>query len=403
MKFGYLIPEWPGSSHVWAWREIKHLRELGLDVALLSTRPPKTPSRHAFAAAASAETIYLWPAPWYALAWDVLAVAARHPVRFLGCAVAAFWLPVHRRPRWLANLPLLAFACRLVRRARRHGIGFLHTPIAASSGLLCWFARRLDGLPYSVTVAAALQDHGGAMTQKLAAAEFVSCVVEQLRQRVLREHPEVSPDRLALTPHGVDVATWQPPPDGRRAGGGPLRVLSIGRLHPAKGHDVLLRAMAQLVADGVAVQLRIAGEGPDRARLDGIVRELGLAAHVTLLGGLGEDECLAEAQAADAFALASRAEAIGVSVLEAMATGLPAVATCVGGIGEYLRDGENALAVPVDDVGAVAKALAALAADPALRARLGAAGRRTVVQGYDSRIGARALADMLTAAARRAS
>jgi glycosyltransferase involved in cell wall biosynthesis len=142
-----------------------------------------------------------------------------------------------------------------------------------------------------------------------------------------------------------------------------------------KGIDVLVEACAHAPRATVLV---VAGDGPEHARLEVRARELGIRALF-----LGPREDKAELLAAcDVFALASRAEGLGVAALEAMACGRAVVATRVGGLMEAVVDGRTGLLVPPDEAGALAAALVRLHADPELRARLGAEGPRRLAEGF---------------------
>jgi glycogen(starch) synthase len=152
-------------------------------------------------------------------------------------------------------------------------------------------------------------------------------------------------------------------------------ILSVGRLVPQKGFDVLLDAFAATDLEGV--NLVIAGDGFERGALERRATELGIVDRVHLPGAVGRDRLVALMLGALAFALPSRGEAFGIALLEAMATGVPAVAAAAGGVPELARDGENALVVPVENAGALSLALTRLVNDAALRSRLSAGGRQT--------------------------
>jgi glycosyltransferase involved in cell wall biosynthesis len=158
------------------------------------------------------------------------------------------------------------------------------------------------------------------------------------------------------------------------AGAGRL-ILALGRLHEEKGFDILLRAFARLAArgEGEGVRLLIAGEGPERSALIRLAGELGIAGRV-IFAGWRED--VAALLAASAFLVCpSRVEPLGNVIPEAWSAGRAVVASRVSGPAELIREGEDGLLVPPEDPEALAGALAALLADPALAARLGAAGR----------------------------
>jgi glycosyltransferase involved in cell wall biosynthesis len=125
----------------------------------------------------------------------------------------------------------------------------------------------------------------------------------------------------------------------------------------------------------------IVGEGPDRPRLEQEIRALGVTERVRLVGERYDvPQLLAEA---DVFALSSASEGMPVSVLEAMAAGLPVVSSRVGGVPELVVDGETGILVRPGDASALAAALSSLIADPAERRRLGAAGRARAEERFD--------------------
>jgi glycosyltransferase involved in cell wall biosynthesis len=181
---------------------------------------------------------------------------------------------------------------------------------------------------------------------------------------ILNGNPLVRP-RPAAAPSPA-VAT--PPPDGH--------VLAVGSLIARKGYDVLIRAVRRARDRGRELDVAVVGTGPEADRLAALSRELGVADRVLLLGEVPHVELGTFYQRAGCFAHCAREEAFGLVLLEAMSCGKPVVATRVNGIPEIVRHGETGLLVPPDDPDALAEALLALDADPALRARLGEAGRR---------------------------
>ena len=151
----------------------------------------------------------------------------------------------------------------------------------------------------------------------------------------------------------------------------PLTFIAVGRLDPIKNHRMMLNAFAELARQQPAAVLRIVGDGPCRAALQAQAAELGLQQRV-LFDGFRDDIPAVLAQA-DVFLMSSHYEGISIALLEAMRAGLPAVATRVGGIPETVLDQQSGLLVADDDAAGFAQAMRTLAADAALRHRLGAA------------------------------
>jgi GalNAc-alpha-(1->4)-GalNAc-alpha-(1->3)-diNAcBac-PP-undecaprenol alpha-1,4-N-acetyl-D-galactosaminyltransferase len=146
-------------------------------------------------------------------------------------------------------------------------------------------------------------------------------------------------------------------------------VLAIGRMDTNKAFDLLIRAFAQCHAGRPNWQLTILGEGEERRRLEALTAELGIVSHVHLPGTVSDPT--PTLRGADVFVLASRYEGFPNALLEAMAAGLPVVATASRGSSRIVRDDVDGILVPIDDVPALAAAIAALMDDEPRRLRLG--------------------------------
>jgi glycosyltransferase involved in cell wall biosynthesis len=162
-------------------------------------------------------------------------------------------------------------------------------------------------------------------------------------------------------------------------------IMHVGRLIPQKSVDVLLRAFALLRADSIDAELHIVGDGRERAPLEQLACELGVAAHVVWAGMRRGAELVERLAAGDIFASASKTETQGLVFLEAMAAGLPTVGVQAGGVPEYVQHGVNGLIAEPDAPESLADALKALIRNPELRVKLAGQGRRDVAA-YDADI-----------------
>lgn len=169
---------------------------------------------------------------------------------------------------------------------------------------------------------------------------------------------------------------------GLPAGNYPI-VCGVGRLHPQKRFSDLVEAIFLLSKTRPDVMLVLAGEGPLRAELEQLAEERGIAMRVHFTGLL--DDVQPVYDAADIFALSSRWEGLPFVLLEAMAAGLPAVATRVSGVPEVVSHGETGLLIPPESPGALATALGTLLDSPPLRRSMGSAGALRVSQQYNER------------------
>ncbi len=185
--------------------------------------------------------------------------------------------------------------------------------------------------------------------------------------------------RVGVIPNGVDTMRFRPS-DPPRGGPEPLRIGTVGSLTPVKNQALLVRACAALSASGVAWRLHLAGDGPEHARLRNLAERLGAADRVLFEGQI--DDIPRFLQSLDVFVLPSSSEAHPNALLEAMACGLPCIATDVGGVSEILGSGAFGRVVRPHDLDALRHALKDLAGSVELRRRLGNAARQSVCRHY---------------------
>ena len=204
----------------------------------------------------------------------------------------------------------------------------------------------------------------------------------------LQQRLGVGPGRCVVIPNGIDLAAADAAlaigreEARKRLGIFPtdLAIAYVGRLHEEKGVAHLIGAFHALLQVHPTARLLLAGDGPSRRSLETAVEALRLGHFVRFLGTLADPWPLLAA--ADIFALPSLWEGMPNALLEALAAGRPAVATAVGAVPEMVVDGREALVVPPGDTGALARALAELAASPARRREMGALARQRVEDAY---------------------
>ena len=188
-------------------------------------------------------------------------------------------------------------------------------------------------------------------------------------------------DHVHFIPNGVTPPSVRATPFARGSVETcPIKIVAAGRLHSKKGFDILIRAIAKLRAYDLEVTCEIAGEGDERGALEALIRELDLAPCVKLVGWT--DDVAGFLASGDVFAFPSHQEGFPLTLLEAMAVGLPVVATEIDGPNEILKDGVTGRLVPDDDVDRLAEALGEVVADPEVAVRLGQAARALVLREY---------------------
>ncbi len=297
------------------------------------------------------------------------------PLREAAAANGVRFIPLRHVRRPISPWRDPAGLVELVRVLRRERPDILHAS-SSKAGVLGRLAAVVAGVPIRIfTVHGwAFSAHSGAAATLYHWADRLMrplttvtiCVSDHARARGL-EARTCTADQTAVIPNAVEI---EPAPAAKRDREPPV-LLAVGRLKAPKDFMTLVRGLA-LLPPG-SVDALIVGEGPDRAALEAEIRRLGIGDRVRLVGERRDvPELLA---GADLFVLPSASEGMPVSVLEAMAAGLPVVGSRVGGVPELVVDGETGLLVEPGDPEALAAAIGRLVADPELRRQLGDAGR----------------------------
>jgi sugar transferase (PEP-CTERM/EpsH1 system associated) len=217
----------------------------------------------------------------------------------------------------------------------------------------------------------------------------VVAVGEAVRQALI-VNEGLRAERVAVIYNGIDLGGFD--------GGGPERaavrqeigvdpnaflLIQVARLDYLKDHGTAVRTLEQVVRQRPEARLVLVGDGPERDKIARLVGERGLVGHVRFLGQRGDVARLL--RAADVFLLTSTSEGIPVTVLEALAAGLPVVATNVGGMREIVEEGRTGLLAPAGDDAALAQHVLLLADQPALRTALGERGREVAAARFSER------------------
>jgi len=375
----YLAYEFPVLTQTFTVAEAKGLARAGFDVTVLSCRPPREtgltdlPPTEVLLRAGSAGSV-----------GALLYWLGRRPVRTLG--LLGRLLTAHYRDQAMRcrvrGFQQLLWGARLAFRIRKAAPRpHLHAQFVDAASTVAWVAARLSGASFSVTNHTAYNPYLPGPKLRDAARFFSISEFDRkhlLELAGIREAPG-----LRVVRQGIDLTRF--PRREPRGPGVPPEILSVAALREKKGHHVLIRAAAALRDRGIDFRLTIVGEGPERMRLEGLVRELGLDGCVCLPGAEPPDRVRERLPAADVFALACTTAANGdldgipISLMEAMAMGVPVVSTRLSGVPELIEDGEEGRLAAPDDPAGLADAIGAILADP-LRAEAMADRARSKVE-----------------------
>jgi len=391
---GVLVRVWPKLSETFILEEVLGLERQGLDLRLYALDAPTDAIAHDAVARVRSP---LWRVPPAAAGSGLLArhaaLAAARPLGYLRALATAL-------QRGQAGWRDFVRAGGLAAQLRRDGVAHLHAHFISGPADIAQLAACMAGIPFSISAHAKdiYLSQPADLARRLAAARFTVTCTEANRATLAAIAPQ-APIRLMY--HGVDREVFHPAlRTAPREQDTPLLV-AVGRLRAKKGLDTLIDACALLHARGERVRCEIVGYGEEQDALARRIEDAGLAGHVRLVGKLRRDQVLERYARASVFVQPSRIAADGDRdgipnvLLEAMAMGLPVVATRVSGIPELVRDGHNGLLVEPDAPHALAQAIAQLLHAPAQAAALGAAARASVAESFDNDANLRTLVQLL--------
>jgi glycosyltransferase involved in cell wall biosynthesis len=282
---------------------------------------------------------------------------------------------------------------RLTRRLWRDRIDVLHTHNPAPH-LVGAVARTLARVPVLVHTKHGRNypGHPRAVLANRWASRNTDAVVavSEDAAEVARRVERVTPAKVRVIHNGIDL-DGLPAPE-RRSGDGYGRAVSVARLHAVKDQATLFRAARRIADARPQFRLALVGDGPERPALERLRHELALEENVCLHGH--RDDVQASLRESDIFMLSSASEGLSLTLLEAMAAGLPVIATDVGGNREVVTHGETGLLVAPGSPEALAAATLSLLDDPARALAMGRAGRQRVERVFDLRLMVRRYEDL---------
>lgn len=394
-RTAYVVKVYPRFSETFIVTEILAREDAGEDLEIFALRPTTDTRFHPEIARVQAPVHFVSKPYRLADAWQVYARAT--------AAIPGF------AERYAALLPELAGygaadvhqAIELACSAAERGITHLHAHFGSLAGRTAEIAAALAGIEYSVTTHAKDLFHDSVDAARLgltvARAHHIVTISEYNLEHLRRSYPE-SADRIHLVYNGLELDRFpytDPEPVSAER---PLRIAAVGRIVEKKGFFDLVEAVGRLVADGVAVEARIAGDGELFDDVRAAVDAAGLTDTITLLGARTQEEIRDLLGWADVFAAPSivgadgNADGLPTVLLEAMASGVPCVASTVTGIPEAVVDGVTGLLHTPGDVEGLVTALTAVASPDFDRTGIARAARRLIEDRFDSHGQARTLA-----------
>jgi colanic acid/amylovoran biosynthesis glycosyltransferase len=336
LKVAYLANRFPTAVEPYVGEEIAALRRFGVQVIAGSVAQARADGESQSApeivlrpiqARTLTRAVWLCVRRWHKIS-DVISSAL-----FRGTEG-----PVLRVKALLHTVLGAGYAVLLEGQAVEH----IHVHHGFSAAWIAMVAAKLLGVEFSMTLHGSdLLLHRAFLDVKLRNCKFCLTVSEYNRRFLATHYPQIDPAKVMVARLGVEIPqAWMKLGDPRTQAE-MFRMLAVGRLHAVKDHAFLVRACHQLHAQGMEFHCDIAGEGPERSRLESLIRGLGLENRVRLLGHTSREETDSLYKQADLVVLTSRSEGIPLVLMEAMARGRLVLAPAITGIPELVVAGKT--------------------------------------------------------------
>lgn len=371
LRLTYLHGRYPVLTETFIDREIQALLARGVDLRIVSIRPPSddlSPAQRAL----SERVQYLLPASPARVAVALLWGLIRHFRTFLWTLA---WLLSRDHGSASRTRSALHFATGVYAAWRlrdRRGV-HVHAHFVDRAATVALVASRLLGTTYSVTAhAREIYVNPALLRERIGEAAFAVTCTEYNRSHLRAELGERPTRRLLRLYHGMDLARASTGAADAGAQRNPRLVLSVAQLWERKGLRYLVEACGVLRDRGTDVRCEIVGEGPQRDELQALIDRLEVGDRVVLAGAVPFPDVVERYRRSGIFVLpcivTEEGDRDGIPnvILEAMASGLPVISTPVSGIPEVIRHEDTGLSVPERDAGAIADAVERLIADPGL-------------------------------------
>jgi glycosyltransferase involved in cell wall biosynthesis len=315
----------------------------------------------------------------------------RRPYRYL----SALWTVIRANfgstNYLLGGLAFFPKAVHFARLMKADGIDHIHAHFANHPAAVAWVIHRLTDIPYSFTAHGAdLQVDQHMLREKVAAADRVITVSDDNKRLIADVCGASCEARVWVLRCGVDTDVFYPAQRGaERVRSKSLTIVCTGTLYEVKGQNYLIEACRRLHDQGLSLTCHLVGDGPWREKLEMQAVESGLCDQIRFRGRMRRHEIASLLHSADVLVApsvptaAGRREGIPVVLMEAMASGLPVIASNISGIPELVENGRSGLLVEPRQPDQLADALMRLHGDPELRDRLGKQGRQRVMDEYD--------------------
>lgn len=388
LRLAYITQTYPSLTTTFIYREVLALERRGFHIATFAIWKPNKDKLSPESRPLVDATRYVFPPHWGGLFTAHLHYLLTRPRKYMGTAWFVLTRPGESWAKRKRTLGHFMEAIYLAREMEQRGVRHIHAHFTINAASIALMIARLLGITFSFTAHNIFFTDRLLLADKLREARFVVAISEFTRQYLIRLAPgqQVAP-KIHIVHCGLSPADFAPPAE-RPANPAPL-LLFVAQMAERKGAPYLIEACRILRDRGIQFHCVLVGGGPQFATVQTLAARYNLVDCVELTGSFFQERIKPYLARADVFVLPCITAADGdmdgvpVSLMEAMAMEIATVSTTVSGIPELIQDGGNGLLVPEKNAEALADALQRLIEDPALRRRLGQAGRQQIIRAFD--------------------
>lgn len=358
MRIAYFTNTYPRATDTFIRREVIGLRKRGFDVVTYSVR--KTGSDHDVDEEVITEkrnTKYILPFNILALLILNFKTLIADPKNYLRTFILAYKTVRPGIKGHFLQLVYFLEAVSLSKLLIEDRVEHLHNHLGDNSGTVTLLAAKLADIPYSISIHGPHIFFDGlhwALDKKTEHAKFISCIGHFCTSQMMLYSDKEYWSKFKIIRCGVDLNRF----DYQEPKGIAKKIVYVGRLSAEKGVPILFDSIAKLKEQNYDVQLTLLGDGEDRDFLEKLAHDMNINDHV-IFGGFVDQKTIATTlRESDIFVLPSFAEGIPVALMEAMAIGIPVIATYVGGVTELVIDQNTGQVVSPSDSEGLAQAIA---------------------------------------------
>jgi glycosyltransferase involved in cell wall biosynthesis len=378
LKIAYFTGEYPRATDTFIQREVMGLRKLGVDIQTFAVRKPSLDHLVGEEQRQERErTTYLLPPNLLQLIWVHLQYLLTAPNRYWQTLKLAIQTSQPGLRGFIYQIIYFLEAGLLASHLQRQQISHLHNHIATSSCTVAMLASTLGNTSFSFTLHGPhtfFEPYRWCLGEKIKQSAFVACISDFCRSQAMIFAAYEDWSKLKVVHCGVDFQMFTP---NSHTGEG-NNLLYVGRLAFEKGLPILLEAMQNLLPEHPNLTLTVIGDGPNRTFLEQQAEIMGLADQVKFLGYQSQTAVRDYLKQTDIFVLPSFAEGVPVVLMEALASGVPVIATRIAGISELVEDNKSGYLVAPGNAMELAEKIHSLWLSPETRQTFGHHGHEVV-------------------------